>query len=64
QSPLFPQDVETAWHIWRPIRLAEQLQKPLIVGYRQNFCFTVDCYERGYVANREKIKCPTTIVKI
>lgn len=66
QSPIFPQDVVTGWHIWRPIRLAEQLQKPLIVGYQDRFCFTVECYEREYItgATKEKIKCPIKTVRI
>ncbi len=66
QSPIFPQDVVTDWHIWHPIKLAEQLQKPLIIGYQDRFCFTVDCYEREYItrATKEKIKCPTRIVRI
>ncbi len=66
QSPIFPEDVVTDWHIWYPIKLAEQLQKPLIVGYRNGFCFGVKCYEREYLvgATKEKIKCPTRAVKI
>ncbi|MEK6949985.1 MAG: hypothetical protein AABX34_07205 [Nanoarchaeota archaeon] len=66
QSPIFPEDVVTKWHIWRPIKLAEQLQKPLIVGYQNGFCFGVKCYEREYLtgATEEKIKCPTKVVRI
>ncbi|MDO8655938.1 MAG: hypothetical protein Q7K45_01755 [Nanoarchaeota archaeon] len=64
QSPIFPQDVVTEWHIWRPIKLAQQLQKPLIVGYQQNFCFSVECYEREYITNQEKIRVPIKIIKI
>ena len=64
QSPYFPEDVVTDWHIWRPIKLAQQLQKPLIVGYQDGFCLGVECYEREYITNPEKIKCPTKILRI
>lgn len=66
QSPIFPEDVVTDWHIWRPIRTAEQFQKPLIVGYQQDFCFGVECYEREYLTGvtEEKIKCPIKTVRI
>ncbi|MBI2146681.1 hypothetical protein HYU22_05050 [Candidatus Woesearchaeota archaeon] len=64
QSPIFPEDVVTGWHIWRPIRVAEQLQKPLIIGYQDRFCFGVKCYEREYITDPEKIKCPTKVVNI
>ena len=64
QSPIFPQDVENKYHLWHAIRLAEQQQKPLIVGYRNGYCFNVKCYEGEYITNPEKIKCPTKIVRI
>lgn len=64
QSPIFPEDVVIDWHIWRPIRLAEQLQKPLIVGYQNRFCFGVECCEREYITNPKKIKCPVKTFEI
>ncbi|MBS3112395.1 hypothetical protein J4459_03970 [Candidatus Woesearchaeota archaeon] len=64
QDPIFPDSVQTEWHIWRPIRLAEELQKPLVVGYQNNFCFRAECYEREFITDREKIKCPVTIARI
>lgn len=64
QSPIFPEDVVTDWHIWRPIRLAEQLQKPLIIGYQDDFCFGVKCYEREYITDPQQVKCPIKTVKI
>lgn len=63
-NPIFPDEVFTDWHIWQPIRLAEQLQKKLIIGYKNDFCFKGECYEREYITNKEKIKCPVKIVNI
>ena len=66
QDPIFPDSVQTKWHIWRPIKLAEELKKPLIIGYQNDFCFSAECYEREYItgATKEKIKCETKIVRI
>lgn len=68
QSPYFPEDVVTTWHIWRSINLAQELQKPLIIGYQNDFCFGVKCYEREYITgslgDSDKIKCPVRIVRI
>jgi len=64
QSPIFPEDVETRYHIWHAIRTAEQQQKPLMVGYQDTWCFGVRCPEREYITNSEKIKVPTRTVQI
>lgn len=64
QSPIFPEDVETGYHIWYAIRIAEQQQKPLIVGYQDTWCFGVRCPEREYITNPESIKIPTITIRI
>ncbi len=64
QSPIFPEDVVTNYHIWHAIRTAQQQQKPLIVGYKDNFCFTARCPEREYITNPEEIKIPTQCINI
>jgi hypothetical protein len=64
QSPIFPQDVETNLHIWHAIRLAEQHKIQLIVAYQDRHCFSAECYEREYIANPEKIKCPATVIQV
>lgn len=63
QHPVFPQNVETKLHFWHAMSVAEGLQKPLIIGYEDNFCFSVPCYEREQITDR-KIKCPTRIVRM
>jgi len=57
RSPIFPEDVVTQWHIWKAIEAAQKFEKPLIVGYLDNFCFGVQCYEREYLADPSKRKC-------
>jgi len=64
QSPIFPEDVITNWHIWHAIKTAENFQKQLIVGYQERFCFGVECYEREYITSPEKIKFPIKIMEI
>ena len=64
QSPIFPEDVVTQWHMWIAIQTAEKLQKPLIVGYTNNFCFGVQCYEREYLADSSKRKCDVKFLDI
>ena len=69
QSPIFPEDTVTNWHIWHAIRLAEKHQKPLVIGHQNDFCFRAPtpeqmCYEARYVTDPEKIKCPTKTIHI
>ncbi|OGI64935.1 hypothetical protein A2642_02420 [Candidatus Nomurabacteria bacterium RIFCSPHIGHO2_01_FULL_39_10] len=64
QSPIFPEDVVTSYHISHAIHKAQQQQKPLIVGYRNNFCFTVNCPEREYITNPQEMKIPTNTIQI
>ncbi len=64
QSPIFPEDVVTKWHIWRTIELAQKQNLPLVIGYTNPFCFGVKCYEREYITDPEKMKCKTSIVRI
>ena len=64
QSPIFPEDVVTSYHISHAIHTAQQQQKPLIIGYQNNFCFTVNCPEREYITNQEKMKVPTQCIRL
>ncbi len=64
QSPIFPEDVETHYHIWHAIRTAQQHQKPLIVGYQDTFCFRARCPEREYITDQERIKIPISTINI
>ncbi|GEM_PF-6776612 len=64
QSPIFPEDVVTNYHIWHAIRTAQQQQKPFIVGYQDDFCFQNRCPERIYIQNQEEMKIPTTTIQI
>lgn len=70
QSPIFPEDVVTTWHIWHAINTAENLQKPLIIGYREGrYCFghgRNGCYEGQYLTGQteEKLSVPRKLVNI
>ena len=78
-DPYFPDQIQTAWHIWKAIEPAERLQKPLTVGYGccegcHSGTMGVECHEREYItgftrgnlASRTKgrITVPTKIVRL
>jgi len=41
-------------YVYGQIYLAEELQKPLLVGYTDDFCFQCNCPEIAYMQSPER----------